>query len=348
MSTARPARPHRRRVRRRLAAQARGARAVPRPAAALRRAVGGAQLRPGPALAPRARRRGRAARRRARARRGDRHRHGRRRAARARADCTRRRHRPERGRCSPARARASRRRASRASSSIEGEAEALPFARRAASTRSRSPTCCATSTIRAATMRELARVVRPGGRVASLEFGVPPCAAARAGVAPVHRGRAAGCSAASPRASGRGRALPRPEHPRLLRARTRCERIVGYWRAGRARGRARAAHEPRRRRRDVGASARRGRPVMRAAPRAPGLLRARRGRLARAADAAAPAVHAWHLSYFALGAAPRRTSTSTACCGGSAAFALAVGVAAHALDELHDRPLGHRLSATAR
>jgi demethylmenaquinone methyltransferase/2-methoxy-6-polyprenyl-1,4-benzoquinol methylase len=31
----------------------------------------------------------------------------------------------------------------------------------------------------AATMRELARVVRPGGRVASLEFGVPPLALAR-------------------------------------------------------------------------------------------------------------------------------------------------------------------------
>jgi demethylmenaquinone methyltransferase/2-methoxy-6-polyprenyl-1,4-benzoquinol methylase len=32
----------------------------------------------------------------------------------------------------------------------------------------------------AATMRELARVVKPGGRIASLEFGVPPAPAARA------------------------------------------------------------------------------------------------------------------------------------------------------------------------
>ena len=41
------------------------------------------------------------------------------------------------------------------------------------STTSPSPTCCATSTIPAATLRELARVVEPGGRVACLEFCVP-------------------------------------------------------------------------------------------------------------------------------------------------------------------------------
>jgi len=56
---------------------------------------------------------------------------------------------------------------------IEGQAEALPFADAS------FDALTVTYLLRyvddpAATMRELARVVRPGGRVASLEFGVPP------------------------------------------------------------------------------------------------------------------------------------------------------------------------------
>jgi demethylmenaquinone methyltransferase/2-methoxy-6-polyprenyl-1,4-benzoquinol methylase len=56
---------------------------------------------------------------------------------------------------------------------LEGEAEALPFADAS------FDALTFTYLLRyvddpAATMRELARVVRPGGRVASLEFGVPP------------------------------------------------------------------------------------------------------------------------------------------------------------------------------
>jgi demethylmenaquinone methyltransferase / 2-methoxy-6-polyprenyl-1,4-benzoquinol methylase len=56
---------------------------------------------------------------------------------------------------------------------IEGEAEVLPFADAS------FDALTFTYLLRyvddpAATMRELARVVRPGGRVASLEFGVPP------------------------------------------------------------------------------------------------------------------------------------------------------------------------------
>jgi hypothetical protein len=51
----------------------------------------------------------------------------------------------------------------------------------------------------------------------------------------------------------------------------------------------------------------------------------------------------WHLSYVALGAclAPRVDETRLALVAG--AFALAVGVGAHALDELHGRPLGTRI-----
>jgi demethylmenaquinone methyltransferase / 2-methoxy-6-polyprenyl-1,4-benzoquinol methylase len=62
---------------------------------------------------------------------------------------------------------------------IEGQAEALPFADES------FDALTVTYLLRyvddpPATMRELARVVRPGGRVASLEFGVPPWAPARA------------------------------------------------------------------------------------------------------------------------------------------------------------------------
>jgi demethylmenaquinone methyltransferase/2-methoxy-6-polyprenyl-1,4-benzoquinol methylase len=61
---------------------------------------------------------------------------------------------------------------------IEGQAEALPFADAS------FDVLTFTYLLRyvddpAATIRELARVLRPGGRIASLEFGVPPLAPAR-------------------------------------------------------------------------------------------------------------------------------------------------------------------------
>jgi hypothetical protein len=52
-----------------------------------------------------------------------------------------------------------------------------------------------------------------------------------------------------------------------------------------------------------------------------------------------PPYTAWHLSYFALGAATAPHLYVNRLVWGLAAFGLAVGVAAHALDELHDRPL---------
>ena len=57
-----------------------------------------------------------------------------------------------------------------------------------------------------------------------------------------------------------------------------------------------------------------------------------------------PPYTAWHLSYFALGAALAPHLYLNRLLWGLAAFGLAVGVAAHALDELHDRPLGTSLS----
>jgi demethylmenaquinone methyltransferase / 2-methoxy-6-polyprenyl-1,4-benzoquinol methylase len=62
---------------------------------------------------------------------------------------------------------------------IEGQAEALPFADASFDALTFTYLLRYVDDPRA-TMRELARVVRPGGRVASLEFGVPPRRAARA------------------------------------------------------------------------------------------------------------------------------------------------------------------------
>lgn len=57
-----------------------------------------------------------------------------------------------------------------------------------------------------------------------------------------------------------------------------------------------------------------------------------------------PPYTAWHLSYVAIGAAIAPTLHIDRLAWTLAAFLLAVGVCAHALDELHSRPLRTRLS----
>lgn len=52
----------------------------------------------------------------------------------------------------------------------------------------------------------------------------------------------------------------------------------------------------------------------------------------------------WHVSYVAIGAAAAPQIHADRLVAAIAAFALAMGVGAHSLDELHDRPLGTRLS----
>src|ERR1700729_1696805 len=56
-----------------------------------------------------------------------------------------------------------------------------------------------------------------------------------------------------------------------------------------------------------------------------------------------PPYTAWHLSYVVLGAAAAPTFHADRLVAALAAFFLAVGVSAHALDELKGRPLGTRL-----
>lgn len=72
-----------------------------------------------------------------------------------------------------------------------------------------------------------------------------------------------------------------------------------------------------------------------------------RGRLGDLLTLLHPPYTLWHLSYFVLGAAVAPKLHSERLLWGLVAFALAVGVAAHALDELHDRPLRTGLSDRA-
>src|SRR5436853_7033106 len=57
-----------------------------------------------------------------------------------------------------------------------------------------------------------------------------------------------------------------------------------------------------------------------------------------------PPYTAWHLSYVALGAAAAPHIYADRLAAALAAFFLAVGISAHALDELHGRPLGTKLA----
>src|SRR6185437_11208002 len=83
---------------------------------------------------------------------------------------------------------------------------------------------------------------------------------------------------------------------------------------------------------------------MRAAPERPAFYALGRGRAGELLTLLHPPYTAWHLSYFAFGAAIAPHMYVNRLLWGLAAFALAVGVAAHALDELHDRPLRTGLS----
>jgi hypothetical protein len=86
---------------------------------------------------------------------------------------------------------------------------------------------------------------------------------------------------------------------------------------------------------------------MRAAPERPAFYALGGGRVGDLLTLLHPPYTAWHLSYYALGAAVAPHLYVNRLLWGLAAFALAVGVAAHALDELHGRPLGTGLSERA-
>jgi len=86
---------------------------------------------------------------------------------------------------------------------------------------------------------------------------------------------------------------------------------------------------------------------MPATPERPAFYALGRGRPGEVLTLLHPPYTAWHLSYFAIGAATAPRLHADRLWWGLAAFGLAVGVAAHALDELHDRPLRTSLSDRA-
>jgi hypothetical protein len=86
---------------------------------------------------------------------------------------------------------------------------------------------------------------------------------------------------------------------------------------------------------------------MPAAPERPAFYALGRGRVAELMTLFHPPYTAWHLSYYALGAAVAPHMHVDRLLWGLAAFALAVGVAAHALDELNGRPLATAISDRA-
>lgn len=86
------------------------------------------------------------------------------------------------------------------------------------------------------------------------------------------------------------------------------------------------------------------RAAIRTSPQRPAFYALGGGRVGELLTLLHPPYTAWHLSYYALGCAVAPTLHLDRLLWGLAAFGLAVGVAAHALDELHDRPLRTSLS----
>jgi demethylmenaquinone methyltransferase / 2-methoxy-6-polyprenyl-1,4-benzoquinol methylase len=214
----------------------------------------------------------------------------------------------------------------------------------------------------AATMRELARVVRPGGRIAALDFGVPTNPLLRAmwriytsiGLPLV--GRAISSQWASVGAFLRGSIerfdAAHPQH--VVERNWRDAGLVDIrvsrmsFGAGVVMTAVRAAGttETLSSRRGPPGSGRRSRPPV---ARGPSVVPAAAfyalvpGSWRDYWTLLHPPYTVWHLSYVLLGAALAPMPDPRIVAGALLAFFLAVGIAAHSFDELQGRPLGTRI-----
>ena len=181
-----------------------------------------------------------------------------------------------------------------------------------------------------ATLRELARVVRPGGAVASLEFGVPAASHAPRGSStsePASRSRAGCCETAGARsATSSGGSIREFWETLPARATARALACSGH---RRCRG---TAPEPRRRCRHVGEA-------RVSAPSQTSWYALETGGWRDYVTLLHLPYTAWHVSYVVIGGCLAPIVAWGRLGAAVAAFALAVGVGAHALDELRGRPL---------
>src|SRR5207247_1880956 len=154
------------------------------------------------------------------------------------------------------------------------------------------------------------------------------------GVEPVRRRRPAGPRPGDIPRMARGRTLSRHEHPRIRRPLPTTAAAGALARGGLRRG-AGATAQPRGLRGSLGpARLTEARPAFYAL--APGGWR-------DYATLLHPPYTAWHLSYVAIGATLAPQVYWDRLGAALAAFFLALGVAAHALDELNGRPLATRI-----
>ena len=192
-----------------------------------------------------------------------------------------------------------------------------------------------------AVMRELARVVRPGGRVAMLEFALPQGVWRPLWWIYTRIGLPAAGRIVSPKWSEVGAFLG-PSIERFY-ARHPQAAIERYWRNA-------GLTDVRVRRMSLGGgvvmSATRAtepRPIVPAPSLAPAFYAARAGGWRDYWTLLHPPYTVWHLSYVLLGAALAPSPDPRIVAGALIAFGLAVGVGAHAFDELRGRPLRTRI-----
>ncbi len=219
----------------------------------------------------------------------------------------------------------------------------------------------------AAVLRELARVVRPGGRIVALDFGVPPNPILRTmwraytSIGLPMIGRAISQQWASVGAFLRGSIeLFDAAHPvnnveQCWRAAglsdvrvTRMSFGAGVVIAGTKRAGATETLSPRRSPQPLWAgdpSAARG-PSVTPAPQGAAFYALRPGGLRDYWTLLHPPYTLWHLSYVLLGAALAPMPDPRIVAGALVAFFLAVGIASHSFDELQGRPLGTRIPSS--